>query len=294
MPDRQAALTQINLDDLVAALGLQNRPRFARLARIILRAPAVNFARQMVDFDDVTGARGLPQGARHAERRLALDVRVHDRDRLPQGAFLALSNHPGLTDTLALFAALDRPDLMTIALRRPFLTNLVHVSRQLFYLSEIPYERMTLVRQVARALKAGTAVLTFPGGHIEPDPGIFPGPVESLASWTESAEVFLRLAPGTPVVPVCVRGVTWRELAAHPLLRSRRTLEERQLLVSAIQLLWQLLTGARLVTVHVQIGRPIMPGVGTPFDGQALHAALLAEMRQLIERLPMDAGESAL
>ena len=62
MPDRLAALTQINLDDLVAALGLQGRPRLGNLARRLLRAPAVNFARQMVEFDDVTGSARIAGG----------------------------------------------------------------------------------------------------------------------------------------------------------------------------------------------------------------------------------------
>ena len=290
MPDRLAALTQINLDDLVAALGLQARPRLGKLARRLLRAPAVSFARQMVEFDDVTGSRGLPEGARHAERRLARHVRVHGRERLPAGGFLALANHPGLTDTLALFASLDRQELMTIALHRPFLANLVHVSKQLFYLSDAPQERMALVRQVARALKAGTVVLTFPAGHIEPDPDVFPGAVESLATWTESAEVFLRLAPGTPVVPVCVRGVTWPTVARHPLVLLRQSADERQLLASALQLLWQLVFGARLVTIHVQIGEPIQAPPGVPFDGKALHRAVLAGMRSLIESPPRGPG----
>lgn len=294
MPDREAALTQINLDDLVAALGLQNRPCLARLARFVLRAPAVNFARLVVEFDDVTGGRGLPEGARHTERRLARGVRVHGRERLPKGGFLALSNHPGLTDTLALFAGLDRGDLMTIALHRPFLANLVHVSKTLFYLSDAPQERMALVRQVARALKQGTSVLTFPAGHIEPDPDVFPGAVESLSDWTESAEVFLRLAPGTPVVPVCVRAVTWRAAAGHPLVRFRTSAEAQQLLASALQLLWQLVFGARLITVHVQIGEPITLGPGAEFDGQALHRLVLAEMRRLIENPPLALGDSAL
>ena len=84
-------------------------------------------------------------------------------------------------------------------------------------------------------------------------------------------------------MPVCVRGVTWPTAARHPLVRLRRSPEERQLLASALQLLWQLVFGARLVTVHVQIGEPILPAPGVPFDGEALHRAVLAEMRRLIE-----------
>jgi len=163
--DRFQSLTQINLDDLVAALGLQNKSRVAGFARALLRRPAEVFARQMLEFDAVTEALGLAAGARHAERVLAREVRVFGREKIPAGGFLALSNHPGLTDTLALFSALDRQDVMTIALERPFLTNLVNVGKQLFFLPDEASERVALVRRVARALRDGRAVLTFSRTH---------------------------------------------------------------------------------------------------------------------------------
>ena len=47
------------------------------------------------------------------------DIRVFGIDKLPASAFLALSNHPGMSDTLSLFAALYRPDLKIIAFQRP-------------------------------------------------------------------------------------------------------------------------------------------------------------------------------
>jgi len=291
---RFQSLTQINLDDLTAALGLQNKPRVAKLARALLRQPARDFALQMLDFDSVTGARGLPEGARHAERLLAREVRVFGRNRLPPGGFLALSNHPGLTDTLALFSAIDRQDVMTIALERPFLSNLVNVSRQLFFLPEAANERVALVREVARALRNGRAVLTFPAGRIEPDPDVFPGAVESLQTWTASAEIFVRLAPGTPVVPVCVRGVTWLSAARNPLTCLRRSPADRQLLASALQLLWQLLFKTRPVTVNVQIGEPILSQGEARFDAEALHRAVLDSMQRLIRNPPTGDWQAAL
>ncbi|MFH1184185.1 MAG: 1-acyl-sn-glycerol-3-phosphate acyltransferase [Chloroflexota bacterium] len=294
MRARLQSLTQINLDDLAAALGLQDQPRAAQLARALLRHPAREFAQQMLEFDSVTGARGLPEGARHAERLLAREVRVFGRDSLPPGGFLALSNHPGLTDTLALFSAIDRQDVMTIALERPFLTNLVNVSKQLFFLPEAASERVALVREVARALRNGRAVLTFPAGRIEPDPDVFPGAVESLQTWTASAEVFVRLAPGTPVIPVCVRGVTWLAAARNPLTRLRRSPADRQLLASALQLLWQLLFKTRPVTVNVQIGNPIFAEGAGRFDAEALHRAVLDSMQRLIRNPPAGDWQAAL
>jgi hypothetical protein len=65
-------------------------------------------------------------------------------------------------------------------------------------------------------------------------------------------------------------------------------------MASALQLMWQLISRARLVTVHVQIGVPVLPPAGSSFDAAALHAAVLAEMKRLIESPPAGPGESAL
>ena len=40
---------------------------------------------------------------------------------------------------------------------------------------------MSLVRDVARHLRAGGAVLTFPAGHNEPDPDVHPGADDGAA-----------------------------------------------------------------------------------------------------------------
>ena len=122
-------------------------------------------------------------------------MRVFGADRLPDGPFLALSNHPGLTDTLALFTALGHPDLKIIALNRPFLLSLPNVSKQLFYVSDNSNERVAPVRRGSMHVRNGGSALTFPAGHSEPDPEVYAGAVESLASWTDSVGVFVRLAP---------------------------------------------------------------------------------------------------
>ena len=80
---------------------------------------------------------------------------------------------------LALFAALARPDLKVIALDRPFLLSLPNLSRQLYYVTDSPQERVSLVRRAYRHLRSGGSLLTFPAGHTEPDPDTYPGAVAS-------------------------------------------------------------------------------------------------------------------
>ena len=158
----------------------------------------------------------LAEAARLTLRHYVRDIRIFGADRIPAGPFLALSNHPGMSDTLSLFVALNRPDLKIIAFKRPFLNALPNVSKQLFYLTDDPTSRITLVRQVSTHLRNGGAALTFPAGHIEPDPDVHDGALDSLQSWTSSAGVFIRMAPETAILPVLVRGVVWKKAAYHP------------------------------------------------------------------------------
>ena len=294
MSERLDSLTEINLDDLIGALGWQKTPLLAVPARRLLRRAARAFARQMLEFDDNVGQHGLAEAARSAVRLHVRDIVVYGATNLPTGSFLALSNHPGMTDTLVLFAAFRRPDLRAIALERPFLLSLEHVSRQLFYLPEEVARRASLIRDVARHLRAGGAVLTFPAGHNELDPDVHPGADAALQSWIDSASVFARLAAGTPVVPVCVRGVTWAAAARHPLTRLRRKPDDQQLFASALQLLAQVLFGSRPVTARVQIGRPLLIGEPGLEEPAALHEAILHRMQELISAAPEGTGASVL
>ncbi len=280
------ALTQINLDDLVSSFGWQNNPLLARLLRILFLKPAQTFARHMVEYDEVVGSHGIVDGGWNLVSRYVKDLRIINVDRIPDSAFLALSNHPGMADTVALFAALNRKDLHIIALDRPFLNALPETTKQLFYVYDDPAKRMTLVRQVSAHLKSGGATLTFPAGHIESDPDVYPGAVESLQDWTDSVGVFVRMAPNAAILPVLVRNVVAVKYAKHWLLKIKKTKEEREKLATALQLLGMILFDEKPVTVTVQIGNPIyVKDLGTN-DTNLIHQAVLAEMKCLIENPP--------
>jgi hypothetical protein len=287
-------LTQINLDDLVTAFGIQNQPMLAHTARLLFRGPARKFAQQIVQFDAAIPIHGLAEAARRTQKHYVRAVCAAGRAHLPDGPLIALSNHPGITDTLALLAALGRPDMKIIALNRPFLLSLPNLRKELFFVTEDHNERVSLVRKVSGHLRAGGSVLTFPAGHIEPDPDVYPGAVQSLRSWTDSVGVFLRLAPETAVVPIVVRGVIWSKTALHPVMRIKPKRDDREVLAAAVQLLLQTLFDARPITVHVQIGRPIsIEGLGSA-DAQVIHAAVLAQMKHMLEHPSGDAWENVL
>lgn len=293
-PSTIDTLTQINLDDLVSSFGWQNQPYLARPLRRVFIKPAQTFAHQIAEFDSALSIHGLVEASRLTLRHYVRDIRIFGLDRLPDSAFLALSNHPGMSDTLSLFVALNRPDLKIIALQRPFLEALPNTSNQLFYLNEGAASRMTLVRQVSAHLRNGGAALTFPAGQIEPDPDVHTGAVESLTSWTESVGVFIRMAPETAVVPVVVRGVVWEKAAYHWLTKIKKTKMEQEKIAAALQLLAYVTVKVKPVSVRVQIGKPIYTKELGTRETQGIHQAVLAEMKHLIQNPPQDEGENAL
>ncbi len=287
-------LTQINLDDLISSFGWQNRPFLARLLRHTLIYPPLTFAHQVAEFDAAIASHGLVEASRSAMRNYTDDLRIFGQDRIPSAAFLALSNHPGLTDTLSLFIALNRPDLKIIALDRPFLNALPNMSKQLAYVTDDAGSRFRLIRQISTHLRNGGAALTFPAGHIEPDPDVQRGSVDSLRSWTDSAGIFIRMAPETAVLPVLVRGVVRKSFAFHPLTYLKKAHREREKLAAALQLLAHVMLKMRDVHVRVQIGDPVYPRELGTTDIKVIHQAVLTEMRSLIENPPVGEGEKLL
>jgi putative hemolysin len=292
-PQRLNDLTRINLDDLVSSFGWEGRPLLAGMLRALFTIPARKFARQMLDFDDAVGQLGLVNGARHAQRLYVRSLRLFSPP-LPAGPFLALSNHPGTVDTLALFSALHRNDLKIIAVDRPFLKSLTNVSQRLFYVTDDPGARMSLVRQVSGHLRSGGAILTFPAGKIEPDANVYPGAVKALQGWTDSVGIFVRMAPETAILPIVVRGVIWEKAARHFLTRLKKTREEREKLAAAFQLLAHMILNKKPLDVTVQIGKPITAAELGCKDTQTIHQAVLAEMKRLLEHSPEGVGESVL
>ena len=296
MSSQLDTLTQINLDDLVSSFGWEKQPFLASILRRLFIAPARKFAGQMVEFDNYVGQFGLAEASRRImKKQYVRDVKVFGNENIPKsGPVLFLSNHPGMADTISLFAAINRPDLKIIALHRPFLVSLVNVTNNLFFISDDASERMRAVRQVSAHMRNGGAALTFPAGEIEPDPDVYPGALDSLNGWTDSAGVFIRFAPQTKIVPVLVSGVIWEKTAHHWLTRIKHTREEREKLAAALQLLAMVTRNARQTTTRVKFAKPItLDEVGST-DSQAIHAKVIERMQGLIQNIPTNEGISAL
>ena len=274
--DRLERLTQVCVDDLISAFGLGSVSHGRAVMESISRIPARRLARQILTYDTVVGESGLGTGGAWALKRLSRNARIEGQENVPRGGpLLLVSNHPGLADAVALFAATPRDDLRVIAADRPFLDALPNTSRYLLTVAEPSAGRSGVARAAARHLRGGGAVLTVPGGRIEPDPAVLPGAVEALDSWSSSADLFARLTPGLAVVPVAVSGVISPSALRNPLTYLRRRRCDREWLAATFQLL---VPALRDVEARVEFGRPIYAE-----PGEALGDAVIGEMRRLME-----------
>jgi 1-acyl-sn-glycerol-3-phosphate acyltransferase len=242
------------------------------------------------------GRLGIDAGGRNALRaHYVRDLRVVGREHIPPaGPVLVLSNHPGATDTLCLFAAIGRADLNIIAIKNPFLDSLVHTTRHLYHVGEDAAQSMRTVRLATAHLRQGHAALTFPAGRIEPDPEVHEGAAESLDAWSESAGIFMRLAPETVIVPALVSGVIWKKTARHWLTKLRPTRDEQEKLAAALQMFAMVAFQVRATVATVRFARPItLAEVGSP-ETERIHRLVIERMRELIQHPDAGEGESVL
>ena len=234
-------LIEINLDDLLDALGLQTLR--GAWPRVMLRPLVGRFTRTVRAFDDRVGAAGLADASAWVLQRLAGGLQVAGAAHIPmQGPLLVLANHPGMTDTVALFASLKmRPDLRVIARDRPFLRALPHASSSLILLADADdNSRVRALYAGLKHLRRGGALLTFPAGEIEPDPAAAGrGPaVDALQAWSESSALIARAVPQARIVTAIVSQVVSGRSLHHPLTRLRRHTADRERLAAAMQILW--------------------------------------------------------
>jgi hypothetical protein len=253
--NRLERLTQVCVDDLISAFGLGSVRHGRTILESLSRIPARRLAHQILTYDKIVGESGLRTGAAWALKRLSRHTRIEGQENVPRGGpLLLVSNHPGLADAVALFAATPRDDLRVIAADRPFLDALPNTSRYLLTVADTTAGGSGVARAAARHLRGGGAVLTFPGGRIEPDPAVLPGAVEALDHWSSSADLFARLTPGLAVVPVVVSGVISPSALRNPLIHLRRRRRDREWLAATFQLL---IPALRNVNARVDFGRPI-------------------------------------
>lgn len=232
-------LTRINIDDMLSSFGWQN----VRFGRTLLEkagwGAGRRFALTVLNFDRMVGQKGLRAGSQHILDAFKMHLSVSGQEHIPpDGPLLILSNHPGLADTVALFAGLPRNDVQVVAAERPFLQHLPAVCRHLIFVPEDENTSRTgVLRSISAHLHSGGTIVTFPAGKIEPDPASMPGALESLETWSESIGFFTRMVSEARIVPAIISGVILPQALNHPLTRLRRTAKDREHMAATLQLM---------------------------------------------------------
>jgi 1-acyl-sn-glycerol-3-phosphate acyltransferase len=283
--DQLEALTRLNAEDLVTAFKL-DRLRPARgLIDGLARLPARRFSRQVARCDQIVATQGLAAAGRYILELFARSVTISGQEYIPaHGPLLVVSNHPGMADAMALWIGLEqRPDLRIIAAERALLRVLPHMRRYLLFVAEQSGSRTSLLRQAAGHMRAGGALLTFPAGHIEPDPAVRPGAIESLACWSGSVALFARLVPDAVIVPVAVGGVISATALRNPLISLFRSQKDRDWAAATLQVL---IPAYRDTHTRVAFG-PALPAssLAALDDPSAISAAVAEQMRPLLTRV---------
>ncbi|MCS7059788.1 MAG: glycerol acyltransferase [Anaerolineae bacterium] len=281
-------LVRINTNDFITAIGLEHLKRGRGILTALLRPLAVRFAKQVLMFDEIVATRGLPAAGEWVTREFAAGYTVLGwREELRNGPVLFVSNHPGLTDALALFAAIDRNDLAIIARHRDFLHAIPNIARYLIYVSDEGSDRSLAIRAVRDHLRAGRAVLLFPAGKIEPDPLALPGAAEALSEWSSSIGLIARLVPEALIAPVIVSGVLSRAALRNPITRIRKQKKDREWLAATLQVI---VPAYQHVQVHLNFGAPVPAGelVRHYGDAIAVTQAVVARARALLPPEPLN------
>ena len=101
------ALTAINTQDFLAAFGMDNLRRGRKALDTLCWLPARRFARQMVQYDHLVGELGLRTASQRILKDYVQRLEIEGQQNIPaDGPLLVLSNHPGMTDSLVLFASI--------------------------------------------------------------------------------------------------------------------------------------------------------------------------------------------
>jgi len=279
-------ITRINVYEFLVSFGMQHISSLRVVLDGLLKPAARRFAEQVVIFDQWVGSLGLQTAAQTFLSGYVAGIEVSGQDRIPaEGPVVILSNHPGMADTLALFSSIPRPDLKVVAQERPFLRALVQTSQRLIYVPENVDGRTEVIRSVAQHLRQGGAVLTFPAGRIEPDPGVMHGAAAALSQWSKSMALFVRMAPQALIIPAVVSGVVSARALHHPLTRLRRLPKDRERLAATLQILANALVPDLMpVRVKVTYGHGIsaadLASLGSP---ETITQVIVDRVRGLME-----------
>ena len=177
--------------DLAVLSGVEKSPVGRWLLNAALGGQLRQFADNMATFNVELVTRGLAEASTALCARYGGKVVAEGLHHIPaDGPLLLVSNHPGMFDTLAIYATLPRSDIRALARPQPLLGLLSSLAPNLLMLPDEGAGRAGGLRQILQSLRAGGALLIYPAGHLEPEPvligrhGLHDAPTEPLPAGT--------------------------------------------------------------------------------------------------------------
>lgn len=246
------------------------------MVRRLIGPVANQVAGRFVSYDRALGDAGMRDGSAWIVDEATGGLIIEGRKHIPAtGPLLVVANHPGLSDAVALVAALAREDAWVVTANYPFLRAMRLASRRFLFVSDDRADLFSAFRNIVARLRSGETVIVFPAGGLELDPSLSrDAALASLATWSRSVELLTRVALDTLVLPAVVRGVVSQSAFDHPLAKRRGVLKERQRMATLLQIA---LPGYRPDRVTISFGAPIASGCT-----RELHASVTAAIRALI------------
>lgn len=227
-----------------------------KLLHWIGHLPAKRFAIIMQEFDRMIAEDNIWQAARGVLSHFSEGWVCNGQENVPkEGPLLVVANHPGAADSLACMAAVERTDQHLIAFERPLLVAMPNAGRHVIYVEEENPLRYDVMRTVIDMLKRGDAVIMFPKGNLEPDPGLMLGAPDSIRRWSTSIGVFLSKVPETKLLPLIIGNVYAAKAWNCILAKKAHNLKTRQQIAMVMQAIMQRMfpNGGWKVPVHVTI-----------------------------------------
>lgn len=278
--------------DLASLSGIEKSRIGRQLLNLALGSQLRQFADNMATFNVELATRGLAEAAQALCARYGGRVVADGLEQVPRsGPILLVSNHPGMFDTLAIYATLPRSDIKALARPQPLLGLLSSLAPNLLMLPDEGAGRAGGLRQVLQLLRADGALLIYPAGHLEPEPLLLghhglngSSPHEPLGPWSSGVGTLVKLAvrQGVPlqIVPVSLAGVlstsTWRWFG--PLLKLRRSVRGREDLTAVLQVAFPKVGPT---TIRVRYGAPL--NAATLADGDADVEAITTRIRSVVQ-----------
>lgn len=286
--DQISLLRERIIDEIFLAMGLSKTGVPRHRLGALFRLPAQRFASIFASADQAAVLQGLQGAGRQLLLNLSVKMQACGSETLPaEGPLIVASNHPGAYDSAALAASIPRRDLKVIVFEIPFYHALEHINQHMIYVSPDPTQRMPALRSAIEHLRSGGSLLQFGTGHIDPDPAVMPGSIETLSTWSPSLEIMLRKAPETKLSLAMVSGVVMKRFANHPLTRLRQKPIDRRRVAEFTQVIWQLISRkAPDIITRISFAPPIETAVlQAESTGRWMESILSRAHELLVEHL---------